>query len=239
MTRLSFHAQTSEMQLSLTCRSEKMDEVRERMLEMANKAKYSEQPLSWFEDLYRSSNRNREQIPWDWREPHPFLVVWTNENEIPGRALVVGSGLGEDAAFLYERGWEVTAFDVSESAVEWSRNLHQGTDIDWVVGDLLNPEEGWFGEFDLVLEVHILQAIPEEIRKRAYRNLAPMLASGGLLICIGRLGDESDGEDNGPPWPLAWDFIHQIGEGLETVELHSATIPEKEGIRYRAVWKNV
>ena len=59
MTRLSFHAQTSEMQSSLTCRSEKMDEVRERMLEMANKAKYSEQPLSWFEDLYRSSNRNR------------------------------------------------------------------------------------------------------------------------------------------------------------------------------------
>ncbi len=215
-----------------------MDEVRERMLEMANKSAHTDQPLSWFEELYGSSNRDRGQIPWDWKEPHPFLVDWTNQNENPGRALVVGSGLGEDAVLLCERGWKVTAFDVSESAVEWARNLHKGTEIDWVVGDLLNPEEGWFGEFDLVLEVHILQAIPEEIRKRAYRNLAPMLASGGLLVCIGRLGEESDGGDSGPPWSLTSGFIHQIGEGLEKVELYTAIIPEKEGKRYRAVWKN-
>ena len=42
MTRLSFHAQVSEMQSFLTCRSEKIDEISERMLEMANKAEYSE-----------------------------------------------------------------------------------------------------------------------------------------------------------------------------------------------------
>jgi len=215
-----------------------MDEVRERMLEMANKAESSEEPLSWFEDLYRYSNRDRGQIPWDWEEPHPFLIEWSNENEAPGRALVVGSGLGEDASFLWERGWKVTAFDISEEAVEWAQHLHQGTDIEWVTGDLLNPKQGWFGEFDLVLEVHILQAIPEETRKRAFTNLSPMLASGGALVCIGRLADEPNKEDNGPPWPLTWDFLNQIGEGLEEVEKHSATIPGKEGKRYRAVWKN-
>jgi SAM-dependent methyltransferase len=215
-----------------------MDEVRERMLEMANKAESSEQPLSWFEDLYRFSNRDREQIPWDWKEPHPFLIEWSNENEASGKALVVGSGLGEDAAFLYEKGWQVTAFDFSESAVDWARNLHQGDDIDWTVGDLLNPKESWFGGFDLVLEVHILQAIPEEVRKKAFRNLAPMLARGGTLVCIGRLGEDSEGVENGPPWPLTEEFIIQIGEGLEEIELHSATIPGKEGKRYRAVWKN-
>ncbi len=215
-----------------------MDEVRERMLEMVNKAESSQLPLSWFEDLYRYSNRDRGQIPWDWAEPHPFLIGWTNENEASGRALVVGSGLGEDAFFLWERGWEVTAFDISEEAVEWARHLHQGADIDWVAGDLLNPEQGWFGKFDLVLEVHILQAIPEEIRKRAFTNLAPMLASGGKLVCIGRLADESDIQESGPPWPLTWDFLNQIGEGLAEVERHSSTIPGKEGKRYRAVWEN-
>jgi len=40
-----------------------MDEVRERMLEMVNKAESSQLPLSWFEDLYRYSNRDRGQIP--------------------------------------------------------------------------------------------------------------------------------------------------------------------------------
>ena len=103
---------------------------------------------------------------------------------------------------------------------------------------MLNPKQGWLGEFDLVLEVHILQAIPEEIRKRALTNLAPMLARGGNLVCIGRLADEPNTQEDGPPWPLTWDFINQIGEGLEEVEKHSSIIPGKEGRRYRAVWKN-
>ena len=215
-----------------------MDEVRERMLEMIDEAESSGQPMSWFEDLYRHSNRDRGQIPWDWEGPHPFLIEWSNENEALGRrVLVVGSGLGEDASFLWKRGWKVTAFDISEEAVEWARHLHQETDIDWMVGDLLSPEPGWICKYDLVVEVHILQAIPEEFRKRAYPNLASMLAMGGTLICIGKLADESNIGDSGPPWPLTWDFINQADEWLEEVEKHSAIIPEKEGERYRAVWK--
>lgn len=237
MTPPSSRALTLEGQPPPTCRSDRMDEVRERMLEMANKAETSDKPLSWFEDLYRHSNRDRGQIPWDWNEPHPFLVEWSKENKANGRALVVGSGLGEDAAFLWERGWQVTAFDISEEAVEWARHLHQDTGIDWAVGDLLNPEQDWIGRYDLVVEVHILQAIPEEIRIRACPNLAPLLASGGTLVCIGRLADESKTEERGPPWALTWDFLNQVGEGLEEVERHSAFISEKEGNRYRAVWK--
>ena len=170
-------------------------------------------------------------------EPHPFLVEWIEENQHTGRALVVGSGLGEDAAFLYEKGWKVTAFDVSESAVEWASQLHKGKEIDWLVGDLVQPEQRWKEAFDLVLEVHILQAIPKEIRNRAYRNLSPLLDREGLLMCIGRLANGLEEENDAPPWPLSRDFIHQIGEGLSEVEFHTAVVPDKEEIRYRAVWK--
>ena len=214
-----------------------MDEARERMLEIYSTSENSNDPLSWFEELYRSSRRDRGLIPWDWMKPHPFLVEWIEENQHTGRALVVGSGLGEDAAFLYEKGWKVTAFDVSESAVEWASQLHKGKEIDWSVGDLVQPEERWKGAFDLVLEVHILQAIPEEIRKSAYRNLSPLLDRHGLLMCIGRLANGLEEENDAPPWPLSRDFIHQIGEGLSEVEFHNAVIPDKEEIRYRAVWK--
>ena len=215
-----------------------MDEARERMLEIYNLSSCSEKPLSWFEELYSSSSRDRKLIPWDWMEPHPFLVEWVEENNHNGRALVVGSGLGEDAVFLHDKGWEVTAFDVSESAIEWARQLHNGIKIDWSVGDLLQPDESWFGSFDLVLEVHILQAIPEEIRNRAYKNLAPLLARGGFLVCIGRLEEGPEEEEDVPPWPLSRDFVRKIGTGLSEVEIHSAIIPDKEAIRYRAVWKN-
>ena len=214
-----------------------MDEARERMLEIYSTSENSNDPLSWFEELYCSSQRDRRMIPWDWMEPHPFLVEWIEENKHTGRALVVGSGLGEDAAFLYEKGWKVTAFDVSESAVEWASQLHKGKEIDWLVGDLVQPEERWKEAFDLVLEVHILQAIPEEIRNRAYRNLSTLLDRHGLLMCIGRLANGLEEENDAPPWPLSRDFIHQIGEGLSVVEFHTAVVPDKEEIRYRAVWK--
>ena len=214
-----------------------MDEAREKMLEIYSASENSNDPLSWFEELYCSSRRDRRLIPWDWMEPHPFLVEWTEENQHTGRALVVGSGLGEDAAFLYEKGWKVTAFDVSESAVEWASQLHKGKEIDWLVGDLVQPEQSWKEAFDLVLEVHILQAIPEEIRNSAYRNLSPLLKRNGLLMCIGRLANGLEEQNDAPPWPLSRDFIHQIGEGLSEVEFHTAVVPNKEEIRYRAVWK--
>ena len=214
-----------------------MDEAREKMLEIYSASENSNDPLSWFEELYCSSRRDRRLIPWDWMEPHPFLVEWTQENQHTGRALVVGSGLGEDAAFLYEKGWKVTAFDVSESAVEWASQLHKGKEIDWLVGDLAQPEQSWKEAFDLVLEVHILQAIPEEIRNSAYRNLSPLLNRNGLLMCIGRLANGLEEQNDAPPWPLSRDFIHQIGEGLSEVEFHTAVVPDKEEIRYRAVWK--
>ena len=214
-----------------------MDEARERMLEIYSTSANSNDPLSWFEELYCSSQRDRRMIPWDWMEPHPFLVEWIEENKHTGHALVVGSGLGEDAAFLYEKGWKVTAFDVSESAVEWASQLHKGKEIDWLVGDLVQPEERWKEAFDLVLEVHILQAIPEETRNIAYRNLSPLLDRHGLLMCIGRLANGLEEENDAPPWPLSRDFIHQIGEDLSVVEFHTAVVPDKEEIRYRAVWK--
>ena len=106
-----------------------------------------------------------------------------------------------------------------------------------MVGDLIHPEETWKGAFDLVLEVHILQAIPEEIRNMAYRNLSPLLDRDGLLMCIGRLADGLEDKGEAPPWPLSRDFILHIGKGLSEVEFHTAVIPGKEEIRYRAVWK--
>ena len=60
------------------------------------------------------------------------------------------------------------------------------------------------------IEVHILQAIPPEIRQVAATKLASLVASNGNLVCIGRInltGEELDG----PPWPLERQFIEMVG----------------------------
>ena len=125
------------------------------MMKIFNRALQSEEPLSWFEELYQDSNRDRAMIPWDWRGPHPFVVDWARKNKPVGKALVVGCGLGEDAAFLSSLGWEVTAFDISETAIDWAKRIHNESNIKWVVANLLELSDSWMGAFDLVLEVHI------------------------------------------------------------------------------------
>src|SRR3954470_6989189 len=57
----------------------------------------------------------------------------------PGRALDVGCGEGADAIWLAQRGWTVTAIDVSAVAVDRARAAADaaGATVEWVCGDVL------------------------------------------------------------------------------------------------------
>ena len=216
-----------------------MDDVRRMLRNLSDAAGERGAPLDWFEDLYEVADKDRNLIPWSKGEPHPFLVDWLdNHSELKvGSALVVGCGLGEDAVFLAERGWTVTAFDLSASAIDWVKEMHSHTSISWEVGDLLDPHPAWIGGFDLVLEVHILQAIPESFRIPASVNLAPLVRQEGVLICIGRMNPETPIEVDGPPWPLDRSFIESIGNELDPIDFYSVQYEEEEHLRYRAVWQ--
>ena len=215
-----------------------MDEIRERLLAMSDAASKGDNPLSWFEELYSSADRDEEWIPWSDGRPNPLVVEWVIGKSTEGRALVVGCGLGEDAVFLEQRGWNVTAFDLSATAVEWAKEQHPNSKIEWVVADLLTPPEEWRESFDLVLEVHIIQALPESVRKLAASRLSPLVSPGGCLVCIGRYQTGQEvGE--GPPWPLPRSFIESIGGDLEMDEFEIFSLPdvESEVSRFRAAWR--
>ncbi len=217
---------------------EDIAELRNIILSMARTAEAENDPLSWFEDLYRSSRGDESMIPWSSGEPHEFLADWTMHNPSGGKALVVGSGLGEDAAHLAKLGWEVTAFDLSPTAIEWASRIYHDLNIEWRTENLLDLPEEWIGHWDLVVEVHILQAIPEEIRNPAATKLAPLLAVDGKLICIG-LYNSSDESPEGPPWPLSKTFIHSIGEELSQIEFEvkKRTRDETNLPRYISIWE--
>ena len=213
-----------------------MDEVRHNVMMIRDNTE--SENLDWFEKLYSTAEGDAYWIPWSDGAPHRFLVEWNLGIKSRGRALVVGSGLGEDAAYLSKEGWDVTAFDISKSAVNWAKKNYPEENINWQVADLLYLPEEWKQHFDLVLEVHILQAIPESIRILAAPNLAPLLKKGGHLVCIGRLNEKEEQFD-GPPWPLSRSFIASIGSNLLPIDFVKANLSsdEPEIIRYRSVWK--
>lgn len=101
----------------------------------------------------------------------------------PGRAVDVGCGEGADAIWLALRGWEVTALDVSQVALERARATaaDAGVDVAWVHAGLLEarPQEGGF---DLVT-VHY-PALLRTPGRDVERALLGAVAPGGALLAV-------------------------------------------------------
>jgi len=218
---------------------EKLAEVRARLLKLSQTAEADGEPLRWFEELYAGANRDSEEIPWARMEPHPKMVEWVAENPtVTGRALVVGCGLGDDAEWLSVAGFEVTAFDLSQSSIDWCRERFPRSSVKYCVGDLLEPVDGWLEVFDLVVEIHILQAIPDTVRDAAAYNLPNFLNKDGRLLSIGRLLDESEPNEPAPPWPLSRVWLEGRFQSLTAMSFNRFINDDAPDIsRYVASWK--
>jgi SAM-dependent methyltransferase len=174
-------------------------------------------PTGWFERLYADAAQGQAIVPWDRRAPHPLLVEWVERQPARSgcRTLVVGSGLGDDAAFLAARGYRVIAFDISKSAIESARRRFPTTPADFRVADLLNPPAEWAQRFDLVVETYTTQSLPVRLRPIVALHVGRFVAPGGalLVLAVASAGDEPV---EGPPWPLSRADIESFAvEGLE------------------------
>lgn len=109
------------------------------------------------------------------------------ESLAPGRALDAGAGHGAETLWLSTRGWEVTAVDFSQTALDYARSRSEtlgdgvADRIEWVQADLSvwTPERD---SYDLVacLYVHAGDSVPDLIRR-----LAAAVHAGGSLIMLG------------------------------------------------------
>jgi SAM-dependent methyltransferase len=158
----------------------------------------------WTDVLYRKAERKPEAIPWAECVPNPNLEAWLAGRSLEGYrkdALVVGCGLGDDAERLSRAGFQVAAFDVSPTAIEWCRERFPGSPVRYEVADLFVPPAGWAAGFGFVFESYTLQTFPVALRQKAMRAIASLVAPGGSLLVIarGRNPEEPEGEF---PWPL-------------------------------------
>jgi SAM-dependent methyltransferase len=149
--------------------------------------------------------------------------------------LVVGSGLGDDAAYLAAQGYRVIAFDISGSAIEAARQRFPTSPVDFRVADLLNPPAEWRELFDFVVETYTTQALPVRLRPTVVLHVGRFVAPGGTLLVLA-VAREADELVDGPPWPLSRADIESFAvEGLEMVSLEEIRDPP-ETHRWRAVF---
>lgn len=144
------------------------------------------------EDLARGARASAAEAEWNDRyadgqvwsgNPNGTLVVEASALPL-GRVLDVGAGEGGDALWLAERGWQVTASDISSRALarlEREAETRGLTVRTWCVdANSLQPYGG--EEFDLVsLQYGSFGRTPDG---RGVRSLLDAVAPGGTLLVV-------------------------------------------------------
>ena len=142
----------------------------EQVRRMAAESLAVDDPTGWFERLYVAAEDGVAVVPWDRGAPHQLLVQWAQAGNLGGggrRAFVVGCGLGSDAEYVAELGFDTVAFDVAATAVRAASRRFPDSAVRYRTADLLDPPAEWREAFDLVVESLTVQALPDPPRREA------------------------------------------------------------------------
>ncbi len=187
---------------------------------MANEGRNESNASGWFETFYKWAAGEEKNIPWADLEPHPLLKSWLGVRDLAAfnNVAVVGCGLGDDAEFLSSYSSNLWAFDISSTAIEWAKKRFPHSKVDYSIGDIYNLEPDRLAQFDLVVEIYTLQAVPPELRKGAIEGLVSLVSPGGELVIISRWRND-EMVLGAVPWPLLMDEIMELKTfGLNLVE---------------------
>jgi thioredoxin reductase/SAM-dependent methyltransferase len=145
------------------------------------------------QDLRGGSRASGQQV--DWEERYAGVPMWSGnpngtlvrevEDVAPGRALDVGAGEGADALWLAEKGWEVTACDISANALATlgSHAENRGAAVTLLHADASDLDAFSGNTYDLVsLQYGAITRSPDQ---RGLDNLLRAVAPGGTLLVVG------------------------------------------------------
>jgi 2-polyprenyl-3-methyl-5-hydroxy-6-metoxy-1,4-benzoquinol methylase len=158
-----------------------------------------QQPPSWDE---RYQHQAVETMPWFYPELDDDLGQALNQLGLHGgSALDLGTGPGTQAMQLARRGFDVTATDLSQAAVELARQKAeaQGLAIAWRQDDILASRLA--GQFDLILDRGCFHVLPAERRRDYVGTVTSLLRPGGyfFLKCFSHLQPGTQGPNRFTP----------------------------------------
>jgi SAM-dependent methyltransferase len=141
------------------------------------------------------------------------------ESLAPGRALDLGCGEGGDAIWLAERGWQVVAVDISDTALQRAREDAEtrgvADRIEFDQRDLAETFPG--GDYDLVSAQFLHSKLPLD-RTAILIRAAGAVRQGGTLLVVDHSGP--------PPWASKLDHHHDFPSPDEVVK--ALNLPDAE-----------
>ena len=179
--------------------------------------------------MYLSMTESRRAIP-DWETLYKNQQVesmpWYNENldadleeELEkrkinqGKFLDLGTGPGTQAIKLHERGLNVTATDLSETAIKKAQSIYNSNNnnskkVDFRVDNILNSNLKE-NEFDYIFDRGCFHVISINDRKRYIMQVTRILKDNGILF-LKCFSDKEQGEEG--PHRFSKDKLKEIFE---------------------------
>jgi SAM-dependent methyltransferase len=158
-------------------------------------------------------------------EANDFLKEELHKIPAGGRVLCLAEGEGRNAVFLAQKGYQVTAMDLSEVGLNKALKLasDKGVGISTQVADLADYKLG-AAQWDGI--VSIWAHMPEAIQRRVHAQIAPALKSGGVFILEAYTYEQTTMEGvGGPPASQKERFV-----SLEDLQSELAGLEEVIGI---------
>ncbi|MBU2491016.1 MAG: methyltransferase domain-containing protein [Bacteroidetes bacterium] len=130
------------------------------------------------------------------KEPNQFFKEQI-EKLIPGKILLLGEGDGRNSVFAAKLGWQVDAFDFSETAKQKALKFaeSENVSINYEIADLQTAElkENFYDAVGIIY-LHL----PEEIREIVNAKAQKSLIKNGFLIFEAYEKDQIKNTSGGP-----------------------------------------
>ena len=134
-----------------------------------------------WEELYR--DKEVETMPWFNPDLDPDLDRTLNHLNLGAATVLdIGTGPGTQAIALAEKGFQVTAIDLSVTAVKNAeiKAKEKGLNIIWRQEDILNPKLDV--QFDLVVDRGCFHVFDPEQRETYVRVVSNLIKPNGYLL---------------------------------------------------------
>ena len=128
-----------------------------------------------------------DDIPWNIKTPPDVLENLVRTGKIaPCKTIDLGCGTGNYAIYLAGEGFDVTALDISSSAIKIAKNnaSQKGIDCNFIVADILGDLKQIQSTFNFAYDWELLHHIFPSDREKYIRNVYRLLNPGGQYLSV-------------------------------------------------------
>ncbi|MFK4565478.1 class I SAM-dependent methyltransferase [Enterococcus sp. UD-01] len=146
----------------------------------------NERIKKYYDSAYKEKKPSQHE--WVSGTANPELVSLVFNEKIPNssKILEIGCGIGSESTFLAVRGMNVTAMDISESAIQTATKIADlyGVKVHWKVGNILTVDL-LENHYDVITDQGCFHHLSNDEREIYVKQVNKALKPGGMLLIRG------------------------------------------------------